>query len=190
MSGLSIKRLLFLIVLVVPVASWFVVKPTRVIAPSLAGMTCPTPLVCVESPETTGVAIALYEDAVSFINEEITPLQGKPKVVFCSTADCARHFGLGARAAVTIGKFGTIIGPEAWEAHFLRHELIHYLQSERLGTIQMTGKPRWFVEGMAYELSRDQDTIINGASELDRRKFADWDRQVNPHKFWTEAGKL
>lgn len=190
MSVPSLSRLLFLIVFVVPLAAWFVVKPVRVVAPRLAGMMCPTPQVCVESSEDTELAVALYNDAVAFVSEGITPLRGKPKVAFCSSTDCARHFGLGNRAAVTVGKFGTVIGPDAWKAHFLRHELIHYLQSEQLGSIELTQKPRWFVEGMAYELSRDEDTLITGVSEKQRRQFAEWDQQVDPDDFWGEADKL
>lgn len=190
MSEPSLKRLLILILVVVPVAAWFIVKPVRVIAPSWADMNCPSPQVCVDDPSRLDSAVALYEDGVRFVSEQVTPLQGRPRVLFCAHQACAAHFGLGKRAAVTVGTFGTIIGPEAWEAHFVRHELIHFLQAEKLGTIRLAFKPRWFVEGMAYELSRDAQFDITGASENDRRQFAEWGRQVDPSQFWATAKEL
>lgn len=53
--------------------------------------------------------------------------------------------------------------PRGWEPHFVRHEMIHHLQAERLSTLTLLLKPRWFVEGMACALSDDPREPLAGS---------------------------
>lgn len=186
----SLKRLALLLLVVVPIVSWFVVKPMRVVAPTFQGMTCVSKLVCVEDPEDGKSATKLYDEAYKFVSDEIVALQGKPRLLFCSTDECADKFGLGARAALTVGKFGTIIGPRAWKPYLVRHEMIHYAQCEQLGTLKVIRLPTWFVEGMAYAWSGDPRNPLPQPHEDHRSAFESWYEDVDSRVFWHEAKQL
>jgi hypothetical protein len=67
-----------------------------------------------------------------------------------------------------------VIGPRAWKPFYVRHELIHYSQAERLGTLSLLLKPQWFVEGMAYALSQDPRAPLAEPFESYRRSFLAW----------------
>ena len=189
-SRFSWTRLLFLLLVVVPVASWFVVKPVRVIAPTWAGVSCPTANVCVDDPARLEEARALYEEAEAFVSANVYQMGRLPRVVFCSSEACAQGFGLGPRAAVTVGTFGTVIGPRAWTPYLVRHEMIHFLQGRRLHALALLVKPRWFVEGMAYALSDDPRRPLDPPFEAWRQEFLDWYGKVGKDRLWSEAGRL
>jgi hypothetical protein len=111
-------------------------------------------------------------------------------VTFCSSQACADYFGLGARSAVTLGTIGTVIGPRAWKAYYVRHELIHYLQARELGVPQLLLKPSWFVEGMAYGLSEDPRAPLAQPFETYRTEFFAWYKSVGKERLWIEGGRL
>ena len=148
MKSLSLKRLALLIFVVVPIAAWFVVKPIRVLAPGLISITCPVDGVCLDDASKVEEAKALHAEGRAFVASALTPLSENPKVIYCATVACAESFGLGARSAVTVGRFGTVIGPRAWKPYYVRHEMIHVLQAEQIGVIPLLFKPSWFVEGI------------------------------------------
>lgn len=184
-------RLALLLLVVVPVAAWALVKPVRVVAPGLAGMDCAqgTP-VCVEDPARDAEARQLLADGMAFVAGHVAPVEGSPRFVFCSTPACADTFGLGQRSAVTTGTWGTVIGPRAWAPHYVRHELIHHLQGQRLGLLPRLFKPAWWVEGMAYALSEDPRTPLAEPWEGHRREFNAWYARVGAGGLWGEAGRL
>jgi len=154
-----------------------------------AGVSC-SASVCVDDPTKAPEALDLYSEAIGFVGREIAPLSEHPRMIFCSTQGCADYFGLGARAAVTVGVFGTVIGPRAWKPYFIRHELIHQLQGERFGVLRVLTLPSWFVEGMAYSLSRDPRIPLAEPWDTDRRRFEAWNASVEKGQFWTEASSL
>ncbi len=185
-----LKRLVFLLLVIMPVASWFVVKPVRVVAPTLAGVTCPTTHICLDDTSQLATATALLAEAQTFVATHLAPLHKTPRVVFCSTAACAEAFGLGARSAVTVGTLGTVIGPRAWKPYYLRHELIHQLQAERLGVLSTLFKPAWFVEGMAYALSDDPRAVLAKPWQGYRVRFGAWYAGLGGGDLWAAAGGL
>lgn len=186
----SLKRLAFLLVFVVPIAAWMLVKPVRVLAPSLVGITCISEMVCTDDLSKSQEAVALYAEAHSFVSVRLNPFKTQPKVIFCATDHCADAFGLGARSAVTLGRFGTVIGPRAWKPYYVRHELIHVAQAEQLGTIQLLFKPQWFVEGMAYGLSEDPRPTLAEPFESNRVKFHQWLQTIDRRDLWKLASDL
>jgi hypothetical protein len=187
----SIGRLALLLVVVVPVAAWAIVKPVRVIAPQLVNVMCDaSKTVCVDDATKQGEAQTLRDEAVTFVSSKIGRIEGKPRIVFCATQDCADSFGLGDRSAVTLGTFGTVIGPRAWKPYYVRHELIHYLQAERIGAVPLLFKPSWWVEGMAYSLSEDPREKLVEPWEGYRLRFRAWYSAVGVQKLWDEAGVL
>lgn len=186
----SAKRLALLLLVVVPVAAWAFVKPVRVIAPMLIGISCPDTPVCVEDASTLQSAMQIYSEGLSFVSETISPVEGTPRVIFCSSEACANSFGLGARSAITLGTIGTVIGPRAWKAYYVRHELIHHLQGQRLGVLNRMFKPSWFVEGMAYSLSQDPREPLAEPFESYRSRFLSWYSAVGKNNIWQEARRL
>jgi hypothetical protein len=186
----SFKRLALILLVIAPLAAWWLVKPVRVLAPGLVGIDCSSGPVCVEDPAQLGVAEQLYGAAVADVGLTISPLAGAPLVIFCSSEACAESFGLGERSAVTLGTAGTVIGPRAWKPYYLRHELIHHLQGQRLGVLRRSLLPAWFVEGMAYSLSQDPRAPLAEPWESHRRRFAAWYGSIAKDQLWEAAGKL
>lgn len=185
-----LKRLALLLLVVVPIVAWIFVKPIRVVLPKAQGMSCVSALVCVEEPEKALAAVALYDEAFDFVSDTVVTLRGKPRLVFCSTDACANKFGLEARAALTVGKFGTVIGPRAWESHLVRHEMIHYAQCEQLGILKVLRLPSWFVEGMAYSMSEDPRAPLAQPFEGYRSAFVSWYVGIDRRLVWHEAKRL
>jgi hypothetical protein len=186
----SLKRLALILFAIVPALAWAIVKPVRVLAPEWGGVTCTSATVCVDDLSKRAEAEALYAGAVAFVGEKVSPIPGRPRVTFCSSQACADYFGLGARSAVTLGTIGTVIGPRAWKAYYVRHELIHYLQARELGVPQLLLKPSWFVEGMAYGLSEDPRAPLAQPFETYRTEFFAWYKSVGKERLWIEGGRL
>ena len=183
-------RIAFLLLVVVPLAAWFIVKPVRVIAPTAVGMQCAGNSICVERPDKLQQATELYNEALSFVGKSVGPIQGQPLVVFCSTQTCAAQFGLGARSAVTVGTIGTVIGPNAWKAYYVRHELIHHLQGQQFGVLRRILMPSWLIEGMAYSLSEDSRAKLAEPWQQYRDQFNDWLAKVGRENMWNAASSL
>lgn len=185
-----LKRLALVIFIIAPLAAWSLVKPIRVVAPGLGGATCISASICTDDPAKARQAEMLYAEAIAFVSKTVSPLRGQPKIVFCSTQACADAFGLGARSAVTVGTIGTVIGPRAWHDYYVRHELIHYLQAERCGTLALSLKPSWFVEGMAYAMSQDPRTPLSEPFESERSQFRSWYETIDKAALWLAAEQL
>lgn len=187
----SLSRLAILVFVIVPILAWVVVRPVRVVLPEVgARITCVNAVVCLDDPSKAESAKALYTEAVSFVSRHIGVIEGSPKVIFCSTQACADHFGLSARSAVTVGKFGSVISPRAWKAYYVRHELIHYEQYQRLGVIRVLRSPGWLIEGMAYGLSEDPRQPLSEPWESERKKFFSWYGTVQQDQVWSRAADL
>ena len=185
-----VLRIIFLLLVIIPLAAWFIVKPIRAIAPSTLGMHCASPSICVDEPDKLQDATALYNEALLFVGKNVGAIEGTPLVVFCSTQHCADQFGLGARSAVTVGTVGTVIGPKAWKNYYVRHELIHQLQWQRFGVLQLLFKPSWLIEGMAYSLSDDPRAQLAEPLQQYRNQFKQWIAQVGRDNMWQAAKSL
>lgn len=119
------------------------------------------------------------------------PLEFRPHAVFCSTQACALKLGFKGQNAYNVGRYAIVIGDRGWRPFFVRHELIHQVQNQRLGSLRMwLLKPVWFREGMAYSLSGDPRRRLPAPLEGYRAEFEAWYQQVGPAKLWQEAGKL
>ncbi len=182
-------RLAVLLFLVVPIAAWALVKPVRVLAPGLVGIDCQRQTVCVDDPSKLAAATALYAESQAFVAAKVGSAESAPRLIFCSTEQCAQSFGLGARSAVTLGLYGTVIGPRAWKPFYVRHEMIHHLQGERLGVLRLLLKPGWLVEGMAYALSEDPRPQLMEPFETDRQRFRAWLGTMDSAAMWERAAK-
>ena len=176
--------------LIVPVAAWALVKPVRVVAPLLAGVSCPVADICIDDESRLPEAQTLYRQATQFVDARIAPIQHPGPVIFCSLSACADDFGLGDRSAVTVGALGSVIGPLAWKPYYVQHELIHQLQAEKLGLLSTLLKPQWWVEGMAYDLSGDPRDLLAEPWQSDRQRFRDWYQGVGLTHLWSASAGL
>ncbi|BBA36728.1 uncharacterized protein sS8_4805 [Methylocaldum marinum] len=185
-----LNRLLLIGMLGLPVAAWAFFKPFRVVAPELTGLSCIHDNLCTDDVSRSEETVRLYDEALHFVNASVGLIENGPRVIFCSSDACFQSFGLEKRSAATIGTFGVVISPRAWKPYYVRHEMIHHLQNERLGTINTWIKPQWFTEGMAYSLSEDPRPTLSEPFEKYRSRFEHWYKQVGRERLWTEAGKL
>lgn len=185
-----LKHLLLLAMLCTPLAAWAFFKPVRVVAPEWAGLVCVNDTLCVDDVSRVQEAAALYGEALSFVDAALGAMQHKPRVSFCSTDACSETFDLGRRAGMTIGRFGIVINARGWEPFYVRHELIHHLQNERLGLFTAWAKPKWLVEGMAYALSEDPRPKLSEPFQQYRSRFENWYAGIGKERIWNEAEKL
>ena len=174
-----------------PVVAWAAFKPIRVVAPHLLGLSCTQDGICVDDLARLQEARTLKAEAVQFVNQRVGHLEDVPRAVFCSGIECAKSFGFTSQGAYNVGTFGLVIGPRGWHKHFVRHELIHHLQNERLGSLNnWFFKPTWFLEGMAYSLSEDPRRPLPQPMETWRQEFEAWYPTVRHEEIWTSAAKL
>jgi hypothetical protein len=109
--------------------------------------------ICIDDTSRFQEAAGLYDDAAEFVDSAVGGMKRKPLAIFCATEACYQSFGSGRSAAQTIATFGIAISPRGWKPHYVRHEMIHHLQRERLGTLKSwLITPEWLTEGMAYSL--------------------------------------
>jgi hypothetical protein len=182
-----IQRLFVFLALAVPIAACASIKPLRAVAPGLMGLTCSSEGVCVEDAALFPQAIALKSDAVAFVQKNLGTFERVPRVLYCSSARCAKSFGFSDQGAYTVGAAGIVIGPRGWQSYFVRHELIHHLQVERWGSLRTwLFKPDWLVEGMAYSLSEDPRHPLPEPLEGWRGRFESW-RSTLDHDLWMAA---
>lgn len=171
-----------------PIAAYALVKPLRVVAPALVpGVSCPSADLCTDDAARLGDARQLYRDGYARAAAAVGAFREAPRVVFCSTRACADAFGLGQRAALTLGNFGVVIAPRGWQTYFLAHELIHHRQAEVLGNLAVVTKPRWLIEGMAYALSDDPRHPLAEPFEAWRTRFDAWHAALGGQPLWEAA---
>lgn len=186
-----LKRLFLATLLVAPFAAWAFLKPVRVLAPELNGVSCVSGVICTDDPSRYAAASSLYESARQFVEAAVGPMERKPRVVFCSTDICFHSFGLGRRSAATLGTVAIVVSPRAWQLHYVRHEMLHHVQNERLGSLKAwLASPEWFIEGMAYSLSEDPRPVLSEPWQHDRSEFEAWFRQVDKDRLWEAAARL
>ncbi len=173
----------------IPVAAWAMVKPLRVIAPQLVGLTCTSDSICIDDLSRIEDARKLLNGAESDVSAELGKLQKRPTAVFCTTAECASNFGLGRSVAFSVGTIGIIVSEKAWHPHFVRHELIHQRQNEEFGVINAwLFKPSWLIEGMAYSRSSDPRRPLPEPLESWRTKYEAWEKSIPPSTtLWSAA---
>ena len=165
-----------------------VVPQTHLVAPELFGLQC-AGHVCTDQPNRRDEAAGLYDDAVADLTGRLGPVPPPHRVVFCSTTACYRTFDTGQSTASTIADIGIVIGPRGWEPFYVRHELIHHWQAQRLGLSARYQDPRWLIEGMAYTLSDDPRRTLVEPNQTYRRQFRSWYATIDHHELWAAAAR-
>lgn len=186
-----LKRLFLVVLLFSPAAAWALYKPMRVLAPQLVvGISCVTENICTDDAARFPKAERLYHDALQFVVSSVASVERSPRVIFCVTETCFHSFGFTKSSANSVGVFGIVISPRAWNQTYLRHEMIHHIQAERMGVYKQWRSPEWFKEGMAYSLSRDSRKDLTEPFHQYRAKFEEWYQSVGKERLWEEAKNL
>ncbi|HEX5355309.1 MAG TPA: hypothetical protein VFW93_03765 [Aquabacterium sp.] len=175
----------------IPVVAWAAFKPVRVLAPELLGLHCANSGVCVDDVQRLVEAERLRRDAVAFVSSKVGKIDHLPRTIFCSTMACSKAFGFTSNGGYNVGTFGTAISYRGWKPYFVRHELIHHLQNERLGTLNAwLLKPKWWTEGMAYSLSEDPRSPLAQPLQGWRDAFEQWRVSIGEKNIWLAAQSL
>ena len=182
------KRVALLAVLSIPLATWAFWKPIRALAPEWAGVTCYAGGVCTDDPSRIPEALALKRGAIEHVERKAGLLQEAPRVIFCTTTACEKSFGFTGNAAYNVGASGLVVSSRGWQPHFIRHELIHHLQVERIGGFRMLlHTPTWLIEGMAYSMSEDPRHPLQEPWESYRTKYEQWASHTPAEAVWVRA---
>jgi len=174
-----------IILIILQLALWFFFKPIRVVTPELNGLFCKEKNFCIDDVEHLDDAVALYNESLLFVKNNIGEITKEPRMIFCSTKSCSDSFGLGRRSAIQL-PIGIVIGPRAWKRYYISHELIHQLQQQKFGALYYYKKPQWYLEGMAYLLSDDPRELLGGPLQGYRTEFQKWYESVGKENLWTE----
>jgi hypothetical protein len=185
------KKWLFISLLLLPAIAWATYKPARVLAPGwVAGVNCISQHICIDDQLRITEADGLYKEAVSFVETRIDSFKNRPRVIFCSTGQCYKSFGFNRAAGHTVGRSGIVIGPRGWQDYYVRHEMIHHLQAEKMGMVKQWRSENWFKEGMAYSLSQDPRTRLSEPMHSYRVRFEQWYESTGKGRLWQAAQQL
>lgn len=111
--------------------------------------------------------------------------------MICSTADCGVRFGITRQAAHALGTQGIVVGPQGWAPFFARHELIHHVQMEHLGSLcALAFTPEWFIEGVGCSLSENPRSALPAPMQGWRALFDAWNPGIASRDFWALARRL
>jgi hypothetical protein len=181
-----------LLAITAPIAAWFLFKPLRALAPELAGVKCFAGNVCVDDSTRLEEARALRLEAIAFVDGNVGKLEHSPKVIFCNSDACDRSFGFTGNAAYNLGAGWLVVSKRGWQPYFLRHELIHNVQVERIGGLRMWFiTPKWLIEGMAYSLSKDPRRPLQEPWEDYRATYEKWAYEIpTMQELWSRAKAL
>lgn len=165
------KYILLALLVVFPIAVFAYGKPLKVAMPEIAGVECLDEGVCLDDASRIDEARALYDAAIVDVEKRLSPYESKPKIVFCSTAECFAAFGFTKQAGVSIGSLGVVISPRGWKPHYVSHELIHQWQAEKFGFLNVWLAENWIIEGMAYSVSNDPREQLSEPFQSYRERY-------------------
>lgn len=158
-------------------------KPSRVLIPEINDVVCATGSMCMDDLSRLREAETLLADAVLDVEARLGKLENFPKAIFCATQACYEKFGFRHSSASAVGRTAIVVGPRGWKSYYLKHELIHYWQAEKIGVIRLLFVDEWFREGMAYFLSDDPRAELQEPRQTYRQQFADWYDTAGPQNF-------
>lgn len=186
-----LQRLLIACLVGMPVGAWALYKPMRLLAPELVpGVTCIIDVICMDDAARYAEAVELYDASLRYVATTAGEFEKSPRITFCATQACYESFGFDRSSASSVGTSGIVVGPKGWQAHYIRHEMIHHLQAERLGVIRQQQAPEWLVEGMAYSLSGDPRVTLGEPMQGYRQAFDTWLMSVGRKRMWDEVRRL
>jgi hypothetical protein len=184
----AIKWIVLLAMLVI-LSVFVFFKPSRVLIPEINDVVCATGSICMDDLSRLREAETLLADAVLDVERKLGKLENFPKAIFCATQACYEKFGFRDSSASAVGKTAIVVGPRGWKPYYIKHELVHYWQAEKIGVIRMLFVDEWFKEGMAYFLSDDPRAVLQEPWQTYRQQFADWYDTVGPQNLPVAIGQ-
>lgn len=128
---------------------------------------------------------------MSFVERWAGEFDATPRMIFCTTIACDERFGFKGNAAYNVGAKALVVSTRGWKPYYIRHELIHCVQVERIGGFRMLlHTPTWLIEGMAYSASEDPRRPLQEPWEAYRRSYEHWVSPVPPEELWSRAAAL
>lgn len=176
-------------IIALPIISVGLIKTLRVLVPQFAPVTCVSANLCLDDTSRTQEATHLVREAVEFVERNVGAIKNPSRVIFCATQECSDYFGLDGVAGYNVGTYGIVIKPNGWLDYIVRHELIHHLQNERVGTWRnLMSTPKWLYQGMAYSLSDDPRRPLDNTHGIEdmRARFEIWYKDIDPADIWAE----
>ena len=187
----TIKRIFAIALLVAPLSLWTIWKPVRAFAPEWAGVQCYSGNVCTDDPSRVSEALSLKVEAMSFVENWAGKFDATPRLIFCTTAACDKSFGFTGNAAYNVGAQALVVSTRGWKPYYIRHELIHVVQVERIGGFRMLfHTPTWLIEGMAYSASGDPRRPLLEPWETYRHSYENWVEKTPIKELWPSAAAL
>jgi hypothetical protein len=80
-----LKIIATILILSLPLATWYLYKPVRVLLPAINGVTCIRNTLCLDDVQKVSEASKLYDNALTFVNAEVGKIGSNLRVIFCST---------------------------------------------------------------------------------------------------------
>jgi len=128
--------------------------PHRVVAPGLYGLTEVAPDIWTDAPARAGA----FGDLVEVSRRRVTDFFGeappRQAIVLCSTATCARDFGIGGNG-LSLGRMAVMVAPGGLTTGTLTHEMTHSRLHRSMGVRNIVRQPypTWFDEGLATHVA-------------------------------------
>src|SRR5882724_3100355 len=176
-----------ILALLLPVAALAIPNPLRALFPEMFGFICDSNRLCVDDAQHLASARALALPALSEVTKRLGEYESQPTIIFCMSEECYNVFGHRRSTSVAFGGKAVLIGPRGWLPQYVRHELIHIAQYQKLGTARAWRAPRWLIEGMAYSLGGDPRRPLPGELEAWRAEFERWYGGEQREALWAKA---
>lgn len=128
--------------------------PHRAIAPGSFGLTEIAPKVWTDAPERADNLRAMVRQARATVAEFFQDTPPSPRVVLCTTTECARNFGVGGNG-LSVARFAIVVSPGGLTLGTLTHEFTHARLHRYLGPRNLIRQPfpTWFDEGLATHVA-------------------------------------
>lgn len=172
--------------------------PQRFLFPGAIGLTEIAAGVFTDQPATAHQQLAMISVARGKVGDFFGTIHTTPRVILCSTAECAHKFGESGNVAKSLGWSALFIPKKAFDDPvigqvLMTHEMIHSELLYRWGTTALWDKriPNWFNEGLASYISGDPRISLSASSEdkawiRQSVTFWDWNSFVNKRD-WSAA---
>lgn len=153
----------------------------RIVLPEGFGLTQVAPGVWTDAParatELRGLANESRTRVASFFGGTLR----KPNLILCTTAKCARDFGIGGNG-LSIPHVAVMVSPGGLTEDTLTHEMTHFRLHRGMGLRNIVNQPypTWFDEGLATHVAnhpRWPGTVTAAGRDRIRKvqRFYQWD---------------
>lgn len=172
------------VILVTAGAGFALDGPQQAMRPTAMGLTQVAEGVWIDNAQQADAALADLRAAEQTIAAFYGQPPRPPRLILCTTEDCADRLGLRSRG-LTYGAHLVLISPKGMNDVIMAHELSHVALHQSYGFSDTFGPrfPSWFDEGLAVLLSGDDRFAGYGETDWisEARGVRDWARLLEEH---------